>query len=206
MKVILVNGSPHPNGCTSTALKEIETALKNDGIDAEIYWIGNKPIPGCIACNICKSTGECFRHDDVNEFIEKYHDADAFIFGSPVYFASMSSQLKAFMERVFYSKKSMFIHKPGAAVVSCRRGGASATFDEINKYFTISSMLVIGSQYWNQVHGSTPEDVAKDAEGLQTMRTLAHNMAWTLKCIDAGKAAGIVAPTAEEWERTDFIR
>lgn len=206
MKVLLVNGGPHKNGCTYTALKEIADQLSKQEIDSEIFWIGNEVIAGCIACNICKKRGKCFRDDIVNEFNEKAKEADGFIFGTPVHFASACGSITSFMDRVFYSQKRMYRGKPAAAVVSCRRGGASATFDQINKYFTISNMPVISSQYWNSVHGNTAEEVMQDKEGLQTMRRLADNMAWILKCIQLGKEAGIVMSEEEARVSTNFIK
>ena len=206
MKVILVNGSPHKNGCTYTALSEIAETLTKEGIESEIFWIGNKPLSGCIACKGCFSSGKCVINDSVNEFIEKSKDADGFIFGSPVHYAGASGAITSFMDRVFYHKSNAYQGKPAAAIASCRRGGASATFDQLNKYFTICSMPVVSSQYWNMVHGNTPEEVKQDLEGLQTMRTLARNMAWMLKCIDAGKKSGITFPEHEEKIATNFIR
>ncbi|MDE7361237.1 MAG: flavodoxin family protein [Oscillospiraceae bacterium] len=206
MKVILVNGSPHEKGCTYTALCEVEKALKNNGIETEIFWIGNKPITGCIACGACAKLGRCFADDTVNTFVEKAQTADGFIFGSPVYYASASGSITSFMDRAFYSGGRFLTNKPAASVASCRRGGASATFDQLNKYFTINNMPVVSSQYWNQVHGNTPEQVLQDEEGLQTMRTLGNNMAWLLGCIEAGKAAGIEPPEREPFIRTNFIR
>lgn len=206
MKVLLLNGSPHEKGCTYTALAEAAKTLGECGVDSEIFWVGNKPITGCIACGSCGKTGKCFADDPVNEFVEKARSADGFIFGSPVHYASASGSVTSFMDRAFYSGKRAFAGKPAASVVSCRRGGASATFDQLNKYFTISSMPIVSSNYWNQVHGSTPEQVAKDEEGMQTMRVLARNMAWLLKCIEAGKTAGIEFPEAEPKIYTNFIR
>lgn len=206
MKVILVNGSPHKNGCTYTALSEIAGTLQKEGIDTEIFWVGNKPISGCIACKGCSKTGKCVIDDTVNEFIEKAKEADGFIFGSPVHYAGASGALTSFMDRAFYHKADMYQGKPAAAIASCRRGGASATFDQLNKYFTICSMPVVSSQYWNMVHGNTPDEVKQDLEGLQTMRTLGRNMAWMLKCIEAGKKAGIDFPEHEDKIATNFIR
>lgn len=206
MKVILVNGSPHEKGCTYTALSEAAKTLGECGVDSEIFWVGNKPITGCIACGSCGRTGKCFADDTVNEFVEKARSADGFIFGSPVHYASACGSITSFMDRAFCSGKSALVGKPAASVVSCRRGGASAAFDQLNKYYTISSMPVVSSTYWNQVHGSTPEQVKQDEEGMQTMRTLARNMAWLLKCIDLGKAAGVSFPEAEIKISTDFIR
>lgn len=206
MKVILVNGSPHKQGCTYTALAEIKKTLETNGIETEEFWLGNKPIAGCIGCGSCLETGKCFINDKVNEFLEKAPSADGFIFGTPVHFASGSGMITSFMDRVFYGRRNLFKNKLGACVVSCRRGGATSTFDQINKYFAMNNMPIVTSQYWNMVHGSKPEDVLKDEEGLQTMRTLATNMAWLLKCIEAGKNAGIKEPENEKIIQTNFIR
>ena len=207
MKVLLVNGSPHEKGCTYTALSEAAKVLNDLGIDTEIVWVGNKPICGCIGCGACaKGLGKCFMDDSVNPFVEKARTADGFIFGSPVHYAAASGLVTAFMDRAFYSGKSAFMGKPAANIVSCRRGGASAAFDQLNKYLTICSMPVVSSQYWNQVHGSTPEQVMQDEEGIQTVRVLAKNMAWLLKCIELGKENGITFPEPEKPIRTSFIR
>ncbi len=206
MKVILANGSPKEKGCTYTALCEVAGALEKNGIETEIFWVGAKPIAGCIGCGACSKSGKCFVDDCVNVFVEKAKTADGFVFGSPVHYAAASGALTSFLDRAFYGKGAVFAGKPGAAVVSCRRGGASAAFDQLNKYFTINNMPVVSSQYWNQVHGNTPEEVKKDAEGMQTMRTLGNNMAWLLKCIEAGAAAGITFPEREPAVRTNFIR
>lgn len=206
MKVILVNGSPKAKGCTYTALCEVAGALEKNGIGTEIFQVGAAPVAGCIGCGACMGTGKCFVNDGVNEFVEKAKSADGFVFGSPVHYASASGAITSFLDRAFYGKGAVFAGKPGAAVVSCRRGGASAAFDQLNKYFTINSMPVVSSQYWNQVHGSTPEEVKQDEEGLQTMRTLGNNMAWLLKCIEAGKKAGIPFPEREPAVKTNFIR
>lgn len=206
MKVILVNGSPHLNGCTFTALKEVEKVLNNEGIETEIFQIGSEPVAGCIGCNSCIKTGKCFVDDKVNEFLAKVDDADGFVFGSPVHFAAASGELTSFMDRVFYGRANKFKGKLGACVVSCRRGGASAAFDQINKYFTMTCMPVVSSQYWNQVHGNNSEEVKKDLEGMQTMRTLGSYMAWMLKCIEAGRKVGIKEPEKEPPVKTNFIR
>lgn len=206
MKVILVNGSPHKHGCTYTALSEIANVLQTEGIETEIFWVGNKPISGCLACGACRKTGKCFIEDTVNEFVEKAKEADGFVFGSPVHYAGASGMITSFLDRAFYGKGKFFKGKPGAAIASCRRGGASATFDQLNKYFTICSMPVVSSQYWNMVHGNTPEEVKQDLEGLQTMRTLGRNMAWLLKCIELGKQNGINFPEHEPGIATNFIR
>ena len=206
MKVILVNGSPREKGCTYTALCEVAGALEKNGIETEIFQVGAKPIAGCIGCNVCLKNGRCFVDDPVNEFVEKAKMADGFVFGSPVHYAAASGAITSFLDRAFYGKGNVFAGKPGAAVVSCRRGGAASAFDQLNKYFTINSMPVVSSQYWNQVHGNTPEEVKQDLEGMQTMRTLGNNMAWLLKCIEAGKAAGVSFPEREPAQKTNFIR
>ena len=210
MKVLLVNGSPHEKGCTFTALTEVAKTLNEEGIDTEIFWIGIKPLAGCTACKTCAKTGRCAFDDRVNDFLDIAKDADGFIFGSPVHYAAASGAITSFMDRVFYSDllggRQSFYLKPAAAVVSARRAGTTATFDQLNKYFTISEMPVISSRYWNMVHGAMPEDVKKDLEGLQTMRMLARNMAWFLKCKEAGKKAGVQLPVKEETIFTNFIR
>ena len=206
MKVLLVNGSPHEKGCTYTALEEIFKTLQKNGIESEIIWLGVKQIAGCIGCNSCLKTGKCFRNDIVNEFLEKAKTADGFIFGTPVHFASMSGALTSFMDRVFYGRGDLFKNKLACGVVSCRRGGATATFDQINKYFSICNMPIVTSQYWNQVHGTNPDEVRKDEEGMQTMRTLGNNMAWLLKCIDVAKKNGVEYPENEKAVKTNFIR
>lgn len=208
MKVLLINGSPKPNGCTFTALSEVATTLENQGIETEISHVGNKPIRGCMACGGCFKSGAglcVFNDDSVNIALEKAKDADGFIFGSPVHYAGASGQITSFLDRFFYAGKG-FEHKPGAAIVSCRRGGSTSAFEQLNKYFTISSMPIVSSQYWNMVHGSTPEEVRQDLEGMQTMRTLGSNMAWLLKSIQAGRAAGIALPEKETRAWTNFIR
>lgn len=208
MKVVLINGSPNAKGCTYTALEEITKEFASEGIDYELLQTGKKAIRGCTACFTCKSnqTGHCVFADDlVNEVIDKIRESDAVIVGSPVYYAGISGQVKALMDRVFFAG-SGFANKLAASVVSCRRGGASAAFDQMNHYFLMSSMHVVASQYWNQVHGSTPDQVKQDLEGLQTMRTLGKNMAWLLKCIDQGNRNHIAKPQYEDWTPTNFIR
>lgn len=209
MKVLLVNGSPHEKGCTYTALTEIAKTLKQENIDSEIFWLGNKPIGGCIACHTCAKTGKCVFDDKVNVFTAMAKKADGFVFGSPVHYAAATGNLTAFMNRVFYSdscgKGRAFYLKPAAAVLSARRAGTTAAFDQLNKYFTISQMPILSSRYWNMVHGYTPEDVQKDAEGMQIMRILARNMAWFLKCKAAGAAAGVSLPKTERTVLTNFI-
>lgn len=206
MKVLLVNGSPREKGCTYTALCEAQKEFEKNGIEAEIFWVGNKPIIGCIGCGACGKLGKCAFDDTVNKFTELAASADGFIFGTPVHYASSSGAITSFMDRAFYSKKANLIGKPAAAVVSCRRGGASAAFDQINKYFTINAMPIASSNYWNQVHGNSPEETLKDEEGLQTVRVLASNMSWLLKCIELGKQNGVPFPEQPAKVYTNFIR
>ena len=198
MKVLLINGSPNGHGCTYTALKEIEKTLRQEGIETEMFYLGNKPISGCMGCRQCFTLGKCVIDDVVNKVMPKAVAADGIIVGSPVHYAAASGQVTSFLDRLFYSSVGRFAYKPGAAIVSCRRGGASAAFDQLNKYFTISNMPIVSGNYWNQVHGNTPEEVKQDEEGMQTMRMVARNMAWMLKCIEAGKNAGIDHPVPEE--------
>lgn len=206
MKVLLLNGSPHPHGCTYTALSEVAGALEKNGIETEIFQIGNQPVSGCVACGGCLKTGKCVISDGVNDFVEKAKSADGFVFASPVYYASASGQISSFLDRAFYGKSAIFEGKPGAAVVSCRRAGSTASLDQLNKYFTISGMPVVSSRYWNMVHGNTPEEVVQDKEGMQVMRTLGNNMAWLLKCIELGKGQGVSFPEKEPAQKTNFIR
>ncbi|MBQ9263435.1 MAG: flavodoxin family protein [Clostridia bacterium] len=200
MKVLMINGSPNKNGCTARALEEIDTVLRAEGIDTEIVQIGRQAIRGCVSCDSCsgKTDGCVFKDDPVNETARKFQQADGLIVGSPVYYGSANGSLIAFLDRLFYSSRFDKTMKLGAAVVSCRRGGNTATFDILNKYFTISGMPVVASQYWNMVHGFTREDVEKDLEGLQTMRTLGRNMAFLLRAIAAEKEKhGLPAQEAE---------
>lgn len=206
MKVCLLNGSPNEKGCTFTALTEIANTLKEEGVESEIVWLGKQPVAGCIACGYCREHGECVFKDKVNALLARLDEFDAFIVGSPVYYAGPSGQITAFLDRLFYVGGRRMAGKPGAAVVSCRRGGASAAFDRLNKYFMMNRMPVVSSQYWNQVHGNTPEEVKEDGEGLQTMRTLARETAWLLKCMEAGKESGVKRPADEPRIRTNFIR
>ncbi len=206
MKVMLVNGSPHENGCTNAALCEAKKVFEKNGIEAEIFWIGNKPISGCIGCGTCRKIGKCCIDDVANEFIEKAKSADGYIFGSPVHYAAASGAITAFMDRAFYSGGAALRGKPAAAVVSCRRGGASAAFDQLNKYFTINCMPIVSSNYWNQVHGSAPDEVLQDAEGVQTVQILAENMTWLLKCIELGRQNGVPFPEPAAKIKTNFIR
>lgn len=206
MKVLLINGSPNKDGATNFALEEIGKVLEENNIYYEVFWIGNKAISGCIGCGNCFKTKRCFIDDKVNEFIEKAKEADGYIFGSAVHYAGPTGFLKSFMDRCFYGKSSVFEYKPAASIVSCRRGGAATAFDDINKYFTISNMLVVGSQYWNLIHGNSKEEAKQDLEGLQTMRTLAKNMIWILKLIENGQKNGINKPEKEKRISTNFIR
>lgn len=205
MKVLLINGSPHRNGCTFTALSEVEKTLNLEGIETELVQLGAKAVQGCIACGRCRTLGRCVFDDLVNETAPKLEAADGLVVGSPVYYASANGSLIAFLDRLFYSTPFDKTMKAGAAVVSCRRGGASASFDELNKYFTISGMPVVSSQYWNSVHGNTPEEVRQDLEGLQIMRALGRNMAFLVKSIALGrKELGL--PEKEPRVSTNFIR
>lgn len=211
MKVLLVNGSPHQKGCTYTALCEVAQTLEQEGIDTEIFWIGNRPIGGCIACLKCREIGKCVFDDVVNAFREKAYEADGFVFGSPVHYAAASGNMTAFMDRLFYSElggnqNKAFYMKPAAAVVSARRAGTTVTFDQLNKYFTIQEMPIVSSRYWNEIHGATAEQAKQDLEGMYTMRVLARNMAYLLRCQEAARKAGIPLPEREEPIFTNFIR
>lgn len=205
MKVILINGSSNAKGCTYTALEEVSKTLKSEGIETEIIHVGHKDIRGCIGCRQCKTKGKCVFNDIVNDIAPKFKECDGIVIGSPVYFASANGTLVSFIDRLFYSMTADKTMKVGAAVVSCRRGGNSATFDELNKYFTISQMPIASSQYWNMVHGNSPEEVQQDLEGLQTMRTLGKNMAFLIKSIQLGKKE-FGLPEKEEHKFTNFIR
>ena len=189
MKVLLINGSPNPRGCTYTALNEVAKTLEQEGIETEIIQVGQKDIRGCIGCRQCKESGQCIFDDFVNEVAPKFNECDGIVIGSPVYYASANGTLISFLDRLFYSTLADKTMKVGAAVVSARRAGTTATFDELNKYFTISQMPIVSSQYWNMVHGNTPEEVQQDLEGLQTMRTLGKNMAFLIKSIQLGKSS-----------------
>lgn len=206
MKVLLINGSPNKQGCTYTALHEVEMTLQANGIETELLYLGKKPIAGCIACGNCAKTGHCFRDDIVQDIQKRLDEFDGIIIGSPVYYSAPTGQLISFLNRLFYGTEKRMAGKLGASVVSFRRGGASATFEQLNQYFTICNMPIVSSQYWNSVHGFTPDDVRKDQEGLQTMRVLGQNMAWLLKCIECGREAGIGKPEYEPRVRTHFIQ
>lgn len=209
MKVLLVNGSPHQEGCTYTALSEVSAQLEKNGIGSEMLWLGTEPLRSCLGCGGCYKSGKArcvFGGDAVEKALELMEGCDGIVVGSPVHYAGPSGQITSFLGRLFYSGSSLLQGKPAASVVSCRRGGATSAYESLNKFFEMSNMPVVTSQYWNQVHGSCPEDVKKDLEGLQTMRTLADNMAWMLKSIEAGKNSGVKYPEREPKVRTNFIR
>ena len=208
MKILLLNGSPRPKGNTAAALDEMEAVFAAEGLETERVQVGNRVIRGCIACGKCAELGgKCVVDNDVvNELIAKAAQADGFVFGTPVYYAHPSGRILCALDRAFYAGGAAFRHKPGAAVAVARRGGTTASFDVLNKYFTICEMPVVSSTYWNNVHGRLPGEAAQDAEGLQTMRNIGQNMAWLLKCIEAGKAAGIDVPVAERSQMTNYIR
>jgi multimeric flavodoxin WrbA len=205
MNVVLINGSPRRDGCTFTGLTIIKEQLAENGVDATIFQVGNKPVAGCIACMSCRKTGKCVFNDDlVNTVAEAVKEADGIILGSAVHFAGATGAATSFFDRLFYSIDWKYLKlKFGACIVSCRRGGATATFDQLNKYFTICQMPIVSSCYWNQIHGFTPEDVYKDEEGVRTLRVLANNMAYLIKCKNA---ANLTMPEDPEWIMTNFIR
>lgn len=202
-KVLLINGSPKADGCTATALNEMIKTFNEEGVETELIHVGNKDVRGCISCNSCEKLGRCVFDDIVNEVSPKFAEADGLVIGSPVYYGSPNGTMLAFLDRLFYSAQFDTHMKVGAAVVSCRRGGNTASFDVLNKYFTISGMPVASSTYWNQVHGFSAEDVKKDLEGLQTMRNLARNMAFMIRAIgDAKERYGL--PAMEHDSFTSF--
>ena len=203
-KILLVNGSPNEHGCT--AMGEIADTLQKNGVEAEILWLGKKPMTDCIACFQCQTNGKCVFSDQVNEIGSRIDEYDGFVFGSPVYYGGPTGRLTSFMDRLFFSiPDEKFAGKLAASVVSCRRGGATSAFERLNQYYLMENMIVVGSQYWNQVHGFTPDDVRKDEEGLQTMRTLGQNMAWVLKSIETGKKNNVCPPEYEAKKSTNFI-
>jgi multimeric flavodoxin WrbA len=210
MKVLLVNGSPHKKGCTFTALSEVAKTLNEEGVETKIFHIDTKPIAGCLGCAKCTELGKCVFEDRVNECLEIIDEFDGFVFGSPVYYASANGAMSTFMDRLFFSYmcsgKNSFYLKPATAVVSARRAGTTSAFDQMNKYFTITQMPIVSSRYWNMVHGNTPDEVRQDEEGMQVMRVLGRNMAFMLKCKDAGLKAGIILPKTEKPIKTNFIR
>lgn len=206
MQVLMINGSPHEKGCTYTALREVAGQIENQGIETRFFHIGNKAIRPCTGCFGCAESGYCvFDDDPVNDCVDLGREADGIVIGSPVYYAGPNGSLCAFLDRMFFMKSDGYAYKPGAAIVNCRRGGAGSAFDRLNKYFTISNMPVVSSQYWNATHGFTPEEVKQDLEGMQIMRTLGRNMAWLLKCIDAAKGM-VPYPEAEPRVMTNFMR
>lgn len=211
MKVFLVNGSPHKEGNTHSALSEVSKTLNEEGIETEIFWIGSKPIGGCTGCFACFRAGKCVIDDIVNEFHQMALDADGYVFGTPVHYGSATGNMTSFMDRLFHTElvgngNKAFRLKPAAAVISTRRAGTTATFDQMNKYFTIQEMPVVSSCYWNLIHGGRPGDVDQDAEGLYTMRVLGRNMAYLLRCKEAAQKAGIQPPEQEPRVFTNFIR
>lgn len=207
MKILAINGSTKKDGCTYLALLEAAKALDAEGVETEIVQMGSGPVRDCIGCNGCAGKGRCvFKDDLVNEIIAKAEEADGFIFGSPVYYAHPSGQLLSLLDRLFYAGGSAFSHKPGAAVVTARRAGTTASLNVLNKYMTDAQMPIVSSTYWNMVFGPVPELVEQDREGLQTMRNLGRNMAWLLKCIRAGRQNGIEVPFAETADWTNFNR
>lgn len=211
MKVLILNGSPHKNGCTARALREAADVLKEEGMEIQWYDLGAKPQTGCLGCNRCEELHRCVMGEDINEFREMLHEADALLVGSPVHMAGPAGKLVAFLNRLIYSEfhgeeYNHFALKPAAAVVSARRGGCSAAFDQLNKYFTLMEMPVVSSCYWNAVHGETPAEVEQDEEGMRTMRVLGRNMAYLLKCREAADAAGVPLPKKEPPACTSFIR
>ena len=206
-KVLLLNGSCNKEGCTYTALREVAFSLEKEGVETEIFQLGGDAVRDCIGCRACAKLGKCVFGDDlVNQFVDKAKTADGFVFGSPVYYAHPSGRILSFLDRAFYSGKSAFAGKPGASVVSARLAGTTASVDVLNKYFSINRMPMVSSNYWNMVHGNTPDEVRQDLEGLQIMRGIGQNMAWLIRCIEAGKAAGIACPVPEEKIGTNFIR
>ncbi len=206
MKVLMLNGSPKASGNTYTALLEIGKQLNKENIEYEIVQIGGAPMRDCIGCGRCTENGCIFSDDGVNEFIAKAKEADGFVFGTPVYYAHPSGRILSFLDRVFYSGGRAFKFKPAASVAVARRAGTTASFDCLNKYFGISQMPVAGATYWNNVHGAVPGEVSFDEEGMRTMRNLARNLAWMIKCFDAGKKNGIPLPETETGNKTNFIR
>lgn len=206
MKVLMLNGSPKASGNTYTALLEIGKQLNKENIEYEIVQIGGAPMRDCIGCGRCTENGCIFSDDGVNEFIAKAKEADGFVFGTPVYYAHPSGRILSFLDRVFYSGGRAFKFKPAASVAVARRAGTTASFDCLNKYFGIAQMPVAGSTYWNNVHGAVPGEVSFDEEGMRTMRNLARNLAWMIRCFDAGKKNGIPLPETETGNKTNFIR
>lgn len=207
LKVLLLNGSSRKNGCTWLALSEVAKTLQKEDIEAEIVQLGPGPVRDCTGCGRCQGKGRCvFDDDTVNGWLDKAREADGFVFGSPVYYAHPAGHFLAALDRMFYAGTACFTQKPGVAVVTARRAGTTASLDVLNKYFTIAQMPVVSSTYWNMVYGPVPEMAERDLEGLQTMRNLGRNMAWLLKCIQAGKRQGVAPPAAETAHWTNFNR
>ncbi len=210
MKLLLVNGSPKPHGCTDKALSIVGDTIGQSGIQVDTYWIGNKPITGCIGCGYCSKHGKCQYDDKVNEFLDIAKDYDGFVFGTPVHFAGAAGSMASFMDRAFFvdqcAGRKIFLRKPAGVIVSTRRAGATAALEQMNKYPLYAQMMLVGSRYWNMVHGMKPEDVEQDFEGMQIMRVLGQNIAWLLQSIEAGKEKGIVVPEAEKRISTNFVR
>ena len=205
MKVLLLNGSPRVSGVNGTALQEMVQVFEQNGIETEVVHVGNQAVRGCMACGYCYKNGKCIYDDVVNELAAKFEEADGLVVASPVYYASANATLVAVLDRLFYSSRFDKTMKVGASVVTCRRGGASATFDELNKYFTISGMPVVSSQYWNSIHGNSAEEAVQDEEGLQVVRTLARNMSFLMKSIALGKEQ-FGLPEKEKRVATNYIR
>ncbi len=206
MKVLMINGSPREKGCTFTALSEIASELRRFDVDSEILQLGSGPIRGCVACGGCRASHICVYDDIVNVAIEKAKDVDGFIFGTPVYYASANGSMISFMDRFFYTGHGYCAFKPGACVVSARRGGTTAAYDQMNKYIGISKMIMSPAPYWNMVHGSKPEDVKQDLEGLYIMRSIGRNMAWLIKALAKAAENGVTPPEQEPHVYTNFIR
>ena len=204
MKVLLINGSPNEHGCTYTALREVEKTLRAEGIDTELFHSGVEPLSGCTGCNGCYGSSRCIFDDRANDALDIADGCDAYVFGAPVHYAGIPGDMKSFLDRFFWAGYHRL--KPGAAVVSCRRAGATAALDGLNKYMTIAEMPLVSSGYWNMVHGTNPEEVVQDLEGMQMMRTLGRNMAWLLKSIHAGRREGLAQPETEPRVKTNFVR
>ena len=210
MQVLLINGSPHRAGCTDAALQAVGDTLRQEGIGADTFWIGTKPLSGCIACRRCAEQNRCVFRDAVNDFLDIAGDYDGFVFDTPVHWGAASGAITSFLDRAFYADHNgggdRFYLKPAAAVISARRAGTTATWDQLNKYFGLMQMPIITSQYWNLVHGTTPEEVRRDREGMQTLRTLGRNLAYFLKCRQLAQEQGLPPPRREAPVHTNFIR
>lgn len=205
-KILLINGSPNEKGCTYTALSELAAQLDKNGVETELYYLGRESVHGCTDCRACGKLGKCVFDDSVNSIGARLEEFDGIVMGSPVYYGGPSGQLCAFLDRLFFVYGRKMAGKLAASVVSCRRGGSTAAFDRLNKYPAMNNMIIVGSQYWNQIHGNCAQEALQDAEGLQTMRVLAENMAWLLRCIEAGREAKVEPPRYEKRIATNFIR